>query len=553
MALDVPAVVLDYAMDLTGIQGGFVFTNGHTIRVVGVATLNGTTTFEGGTIVKFKQSGPGPNTKLVLNGPVLCKTSPYLPAVMTGDEDDSVGEFVYPRDAQNPFIDPTGRYYAATALVINSVDTTLQHLRIAHAQEAIRYEASFATNYYGETLRHVQIVDCQQGITALGVNYYGTTYWRTLNAGNLLMSNVDKGISGRYYRGTVEHLTISQCDYLAEGYTGVSYYSTLTFRNSIFANIGALYGPAGSTLDLGACAYNGFWEVAPQHRFGSAQRLATADPFQGVAQGAHYLRADSDLRAQGTTGINPTLLNDLKQRTTQAPVVFVYPTAITTDTTWAPQVPRYATGNPDLGHYYAPLDYLVTGVEIWGASLQIRPGTAVGVWLKDLGDYPPGWGLLVEAGGGLSCVGGPTRLNRFVTADLVQEAYNPDAPALVGMPYGGVASVSVDAWGSGDPPHAILECAFTDFAALSRWRRYHLIVGEDCYEGYPWTYGNYISIVLRDCQFHGGRFILSQFGVLTSGTVRLQNNLFERVESYLHQEWAAWLEAYNLFFAPNCR
>jgi hypothetical protein len=245
LALDRPSVVLDYEFELSGSKSNFTFTNGATVQVVGPTTFGGLLTIEGGAIIKFKKNV---NASLTVNGGVACKTSQYLPAVFTADEDDSVGDWVYP---SSPVVDPNGAYYASTALVVRTPDSTLQHLRIAHAQEAIRYEHNWQQNIYGETLRHVQIVHCQKAITALGEYYYGTAYWKQFTAGNVLLHNVDKAVTGKYYRGTAEHLTVNDCDYLAEGYGGVQYYSTLTFKNSILANVAGLYGPGGGMLDLG--------------------------------------------------------------------------------------------------------------------------------------------------------------------------------------------------------------------------------------------------------------------------------------------------------------
>jgi hypothetical protein len=71
-----------------------------------------------------------------------------------------------------------------------------------------------------------------------------------------------------------------------------------------------------------------------------------------------------------------------------------------------------------------------------------------------------------------------------------------------------------------------------DFAVLSNFYRYLLAVGED-ERGITWTYGDFAELTLQDCQFHGGVLNLTPGETESTGTVRLRNNLFERVRNLI--------------------
>ncbi len=524
-----PSVVLDFVFELNGTKSNWLLANNTNWWITGNVNLNGTTTLEGGTVIKFKK---GVGASLNVNGSVVCNTSQYFPAVLTADEDDSIGEFIYP---SSPEVTSSG-YYATVALNLNSYGTTLQHLRIAYAQEAIRYTGS---SYIGsQTLRHLQIVHCQTGIAAYGS---GSSY-NNFYAGNALLSDVFRAFSGYHYNGTIEHLTIDDCDYLTFNfdYGSLSY---LSFRNCLFANLSNFtYNPASFSG-----SYNGFYN-SPQ--FGSYVFPSTSgNPFQTTGLGGHYLRPDSELRQRGTTAINGALLNDLKQRTTQAPVIFAYPAWLNIDMVFFPQVARYVSGAPDLGFAYDPLDYVVADLAVYQTRLQVSPGTAIGVWptLRFDAFGSPRFctgGLFIAGGAEFASQGSPTKLNRIVTADLVQESFNPYAGFITDM--WGVNMLAFDSAVDAGP-YPTVSCRFTDFALLSDFRRYHSAIGPDD-AGFWWNYGDFAKIDLQDCQFRGGRLNLSQWGSHAIGPVRLQNNLFERVTTRLALERPTTLEACNNLF-----
>lgn len=73
----------------------------------------------------------------------------------------------------------------------------------------------------GLSVQHVQLVNCRNGIVDAGMNYYGTVYWRLLYVGNVLfsrdagLSDTSIAITGPYFHGTAEHLTLDRWTYLA--------------------------------------------------------------------------------------------------------------------------------------------------------------------------------------------------------------------------------------------------------------------------------------------------------------------------------------------------
>jgi hypothetical protein len=138
------AFVLDWQLVLTSGLTDFTFSsatnyvcNG-TIRLI----LCGTTRIQGGTVVKF---APLP-AAAVLNcfGPIICDTEPYRPAFFVSKFDTSVGEIL-------DYGNTTPATYSG-AIQFNTTGNKLKHLRIRHANTAIRGPDI--------DIRHSQITHC---------------------------------------------------------------------------------------------------------------------------------------------------------------------------------------------------------------------------------------------------------------------------------------------------------------------------------------------------------------------------------------------------------
>jgi hypothetical protein len=111
--------------------------------------------------------------------------------------------------------------------------------------------------------------------------------------------------------------------------------------------------------------------------------------YQAVGAASYYLADGSTNRNAGTTNLAPSLLGDLKKRTTYPPIVLT--NDITTDTTLSPQAQR-DTDIPDLGYHYDPLDYALGTIVLRTNTLVLTNGVA-------LGAYGSSYGLRITSSG----------------------------------------------------------------------------------------------------------------------------------------------------------
>ena len=132
--------------------------------------------------------------------------------------------------------------------------------------------------------------------------------------------------------------------------------------------------------------------------------------FATVGAGSHYLTDASPYRSAGTTNIAPSLLAELKHRSTHRPVVLDGPVSL--DTVLTPVVPRNV-GTPDLGFAYAAADFAINTVTVQGAEVSLADGVVLAVF----GDN----GFWLRGDSALRSVGSPTRPNRIVRYYAVQE------------------------------------------------------------------------------------------------------------------------------------
>jgi len=201
--------------------------------------------------------------------------------------------------------------------------------------------------------------------------------------------------------------------------------------------------------------------------------------FQAVGGGLHYLATNSVYRDVGTTNINASLLATLRQKTTLPPVVLSN-LDLTADIVFSPQAQRDAD-LPDLGYHYALIDHALGGVSLSGASATVSPGTVIATF----GTLDRPYGLNLGVDGKLVCKGLATNWNRVVAYDTVQE----QSGTSWGTPLNGMI---VDA--SGDTS-TLLIARFTDWSVLAQDAA-HLAIS------------NRTSVLVRDCQFHGGAVFL---------------------------------------------
>jgi hypothetical protein len=391
-------LVLDYVTINTG-QSGYVFQGDTTYYISGALNMSGTTTFEGGTVLKYAVNA---SMNFYSGASVHWQGAAYQPVVLTAKDDNSVGQTISGSSGN-----PTNYAYANPALNFNSISyLTISHFRIACAQQAMTM--SFA----GGTFSDGQIVNCQNGLL------FGMADG---DLRNLLFANVLTALNNLAYADVdAQNVTFGgSTSYGAVLMSGASVNWNVALTNCIIAN----YATAFVTGQMGnlQAGYNGFYNnnfgLTP---FGSPQFTPFGNPFQTVEAGSFYLANYCGFQGQGTPNIDPTLILDLQTKTTQPPLVVANVTYSTPTPPWTPIAVRdnyTANGiaGPDLGYHYDPLDYLATQITVTGQSLLLSGGVAVGLFGST--------GFYIGAGGGtgFTSLGRPNAMNRLTWYPAVQE------------------------------------------------------------------------------------------------------------------------------------
>jgi alpha-tubulin suppressor-like RCC1 family protein len=423
-------LVMDYVTTLDTETNAFTFQSDTTYYISGFLILDGTATFEGGTVLKFTQDG---SSEVMCNSNVVCLTAAYRPAVFTSVNDNTVGETIA---GSSGTPNPGGNY-----LWLNEIGTNspIQYMRFSYAGTGF-------TDYMPD-VSNCQFINCY-----IGVDILSDDAARLALLHNVLFSQMSycavmqDGFWSYDVHG--EHITMDS------GIFGV-WGSTAYLTNSIFAE-------AGSVADEATGDNNGFYN-SPE--FGSGAITNTSYPFQTVGGGSYYLADNSPYRNVGTANINPTVLTSLRQKTTYPPIVWT--DNITNDTVWSPQILR-DTDAPDLGYHYPAIDYLANA-SISNAVLTLTNGVVV-AGFNDVA-------LNLLDSGSLDSFGSPLLHNRICPASCVQE--QPQA-------YNSIYSIH-NTWNGGSVNQPRIDASFTDFESISadtiiyvdpivvRWR--------DCYFG----------------------------------------------------------------------
>jgi len=402
-----PGVAIDYATATS--QTNFTFQGDTTYFVSSNVTLSGTTTLEGGAVIKFTNN---PNAKLSISaaGSLVFKTAPYRPAILTSMDDNTVGESI-PGSTGSPT-----NFNGATYLSGPDTNTTYQYLRFSYAGTAI--EA-----YTPHEVSHCQFFRCSTAISG--------TDNAALKLRNVLFSSCGTLVSiGSGDTVAGEHLTIDQATTL--------FHSSLSTKltNSIITGVTNI----GTNVTLYFCTTNA-----------SGNGI-----YQTVGAGGFYLADGSTNRNIGTTNIHTNLLASIKTKTTYPPVHWT--TDFTTNVTFTTQATR-DTDTPDLGYHYEPIDYVVSGRTLTNATLTLTNGVA-------LGTYGPSstYGVAIRKGGNLVSGGSATGLNQIVRYNTVQEQVNTNWSSST------VAHSVMALLGSPTPPKGTFR--FTSWSLLGG-RGYH--------------------------------------------------------------------------------
>ena len=446
-----PGFVLDYS--IVSSVTNFTFRGDTTYYVTNNISLDGTTTIEGGTVVKFAS-----NVVLQINGAIQCLTEAYRPAVFTAKDDDSVGEAITGSTGN-----PIG-YYAGCAInVVNTNSTNnLKYLRIGHASNGLILDMGL--NPYQPRVSHCQFVNCDMAMQGLSI---------PINVENTLFHKVNTCFL--QYASTVRasHLTVHECNKLGDfvDFDDSSYF----FTNCLFSAL--------TNINVGAVSLVNSVTNVPTNSFAT------------VGAGAHYLVEDSVYRNAGTTNINSALANELKRKTTYAPVV-LRDVTLSVDTELNPILER-DFNIPDLGYHYDALDYVINAVAVTNATLTIGNGCDVGTFGEN--------GLILRPGGYVQCEGTPSLRNHIARYTTVQELSTNWEGATF---FTSVLSSTYSA-----KPSAAFR--FTDFDMING-SGYHFYADE----GFAFT-----NLTIKDCDFNSGNFMMGGIG---SSIVNITNNCFER-------------------------
>jgi hypothetical protein len=370
-----PGVVLDYT-EVSGSTGDYTF-QGDTTYFVSDWFYADSLTIEGGTVVKFPESGAG---SIVCWGAVTCKTGPYRMGLFTSENDDSAGE---------PLWWSSGTPATGAAYYLYLTDGPLKYLRFRWAGLGAYY-----LGINNSEVWHSQFLHCA---SALGGDWVDLGLHNTLfsGCGVVAAPNTPEPVHG-------EHLTADGCGALG-GSPG-------HYTNCLFTAVS----------DLGAASLD------------SSSSLPTAaGVYQTVGGGIYYLADNSPHRNAGTTNISPELIADLRTKTTYPPLAYTN-TTFSTATTFSPQAQR-DTDDLDRGYHYTPLDHLFGGVDA-NANLTFTPGTAVGWFRTTEGWEHAGHGIHAADNTTITFNGILNQPDYWVRCNTVQEQ-----PVYAGYGPGGIS------------------------------------------------------------------------------------------------------------------
>ena len=530
------ALVLDYVV-LNGTQTGIVFKGDTTYHITGIVYLGGTNIIEGGTVIKFSETDDA--GIWALTHPVICKTGPYRPAILTSENDDTVGEVIWEKSTGVPT--PNGGPRCNSFLVTRS--TTLEYLRVKYACQGV----FFCDPSGAQEIRHCQFLDCESGVNSAGGDLFvrNTLFARCAMA--IRFPEVSGGGPYIEFRLYASHLTVDGGCLVQYPDYAMPENISLFVNNCIFANVTRLAGTYGNfdvetEADWVDISHNGFYNSV---EFGENRILEIQWPFAPTCftdefgneyiyiangQGAYYLREGSVFVDAGTPNIDPVLKKELARMTTVVPELFFED--VNSSMTLSP-TPIRDTDKPDLGYHYPAVDYVVNGATVNNATLSIDQGTAlayVGTWCE--------WGVRLNPGGRLIVNGVPTNRVVFAPLEAVQEGLPSDISWLSDYfkAWGPLFTFKgIALWHYSDDPEPSSYCnlitpfpeaklRYTDLTTVAGGLNVHF--GNIYYFQDP-TYCLVANLELDGCNLQGGAFLYDDGGP-EGRTLTLRNTIFER-------------------------
>ncbi len=317
-----PGVVLDYNTVVTD-TNDFTFAADTTYYISGGVNLGGTTTFEGGAVIKFSSAldgstfyydpAVGEGVGVLSCGQIICPANADAPVILTSSDDDSAGQMIL------------GSSHSPSTLGITYLDTrnenwwmqsgVFRNLRFNYANVAV-VEPCFVAPVFD----NCRFENCTLGFGGYGG---GVTFENCLFAGGGGVQIAEIGDGVVLQNVTMADGATVNFPEVVLGYLpgGASYASSLTVANSI---VGGLSGIESTLNSLGGAVTD------------TASVEADAGMFQTAAAAHYYLAPNSPYRNVGTTAIDSGLLAELQTLTTYAP-----------QDGGAPD-----TNAPDLGYHY---------------------------------------------------------------------------------------------------------------------------------------------------------------------------------------------------------
>jgi hypothetical protein len=488
-------LVFDY-VTIGSNQTNFTFQGDTTYYTTYDFFIKGTTTLEGGTVIKMNFNGYTTLGSIVIaeNGTINCETASYRPAVFTSWNDNSVGESIS-GNSGSPYYQDVG-----TFLYIYPTNVCLHDLRFCYAWNAIQCEEE--PNSYD--IWDSQFLNVVQAVNAYDIGLYndlicysadeasdinGQQSPELLLDGNLVAENVtsDSGYAFINADNSGEVMALTNCLITSQMITNIDENGATLLTNAV------IYLPS-----------------------------PTAPVYQVVGGGNYYLANGSSYRNFGTTNINPPLLGELRQKTTYPPLLFSNETFFT-NFIFSPQALRDTNTAVDLGYHYDPLDYLCGGVCISNANVTVEPGTAIGCFEMDTFTNAFPYGLDVEGGGQYNSQAIVNNPNRIVGYNTVQEGPPQTSWAL---PNSGPFYLSD--FEQSSPVGAVFSFRFTDFSGFAQ-------------DDYLWAFArkavfsatNSSSVYFRDCESYSGSAY--------SESVNVTNCLFDRAQTDFEPVGFAWV------------
>lgn len=482
---------------LIGPRQDFTFRNGVTYLVNSRVELFGTTTIQGGCVVK--PDWHYTNSTVAVIGNLVCKMDdPNLPAFFTSVDDDSLGQVInistgFPEMYSNgcPYLDLSAAQIPSSGLA---------NLRVCFADQGITTSDSSKRL----DLWHSQFLQCNAPVWAgqdSSVAFH-----------NVLLGACNTAVAApTNFAGIAAEQLTAEVSTLWAAPTPPAW---IRLTNSIVTGSIA----SGSALVTDHVAINPAGPI-----------------FQTNGTANYYLAPLSPLRAAGTPNISARLQSDLHQKTTRPPLTFPQQMEVTGDITLRPQAARYTTGAPDYGYHYQALDYTVAWMKLRG-RITVLPGTTIG-FRQELvpgQSYTTAYGFDLKEGSAFMSHGTPAKPITFIDVQYIQEQATTPCLLLFAPDF-----TPPDLSGTDDPPPS-LDFRFSNFYTVPRNYVLWSGVSEQTWDIQA-SLDSAMFWSMRDCNIHGGNITVGPPDwywmplnyLYGEGSISWVNNLFDQVAVFL--------------------